>query len=146
MEPIDYIKWRDEYNSGIDIIDRQHKDIVKALNDIYLTIEKGRDVEKKLPELLEAIDRYAIIHHHTEEGYADKYNFPKAKELKESHEFFYSIYRQLRTLSKYKNTPGLPRIQYITHLHAVMSEWLMFHFTTIDKELFDYLREAMSKE
>lgn len=146
MEPIEYIQWRDEYNSGIQIIDRQHKAIVKALNDIYTAFAENKNVEEKMPELLRAFDAYATTHHNTEEAYAEKYGFPKTQELKESHNYFMATYKQLKSLYEYQGQSDLPKMQYIKHLHAVMSEWLMFHFATLDRELFEFLREKKAEE
>ncbi|OGI00961.1 MAG: hypothetical protein A2Y25_06775 [Candidatus Melainabacteria bacterium GWF2_37_15] len=144
MEPIGTIEWQKEYESGIEEIDQQHKDIINTLNEIYFAIE-NREFQGKLSELLDAFDFYVTIHLNTEENYAEKYDFPKIIELKESHEYLRSTYKHLQFIHKGSEKECISRIPYIFHLHSVMREWLGYHLVTLDKELFDFLREKLKE-
>ncbi|OGI00962.1 MAG: hypothetical protein A2Y25_06780 [Candidatus Melainabacteria bacterium GWF2_37_15] len=142
MEPIGLVQWRTEYESGIEEIDRQHKDIINTLNKIYWAIEDNK-AEGRIQELLNAFDFYETEHFKLEEDYAEKYNFPRIKELKNSHNFFKTTYKQLRQHYNERVEIFQPEVQEILHLHSIMNKWLSIHLITLDKELFDFLREKI---
>ena len=145
MEPIGILEWQEEYELGIEEIDREHKEIINVLNEIYVTINEGKQVEDKMPKLLEAFDFYATKHTQMEESYAEKYDFPKTEELKESHNFFKTTYNQLRQYYYERSDISQPEIQKILHLHSLMSKWLRVHLRTLDKELCDFLKEKIKE-
>ena len=145
MEPAGLFEWTQEYELGIEIIDRQHKDLINVLNDVYSAIYEGDNIEKKLPELLNALEFYISEHMDLEENYAEKYNFPKANELIESHNFFKTTYSELRYYYYEKPEISHPTIQKILHLHSIMHKWLRFHLKTLDKELCEFLKEKLEE-
>lgn len=152
MEPIGLLKWSKEYESGINEVDEQHKNIMNVLNKIYYAVE-DQTIEEQVPTLIKELDFYVGVHFSLEEYYAEKYRFPQIEQLKESHNFFRRTYQEMRSHYVYyksnKESYSQPYIenysrQYAQHLHSVMDQWLIFHLNTLDKALFDFLRDKIS--
>lgn len=127
-----FMDWREEYESGIKPIDDQHKHIVSFMNTLYYAVENV-STEQEISVLIRELDTYVTAHFRLEEFYGEKYDYPGLKKLKESHDFFRLIYQELRTDYQYTFN--------ISHILAVMNEWLVFHLNTQDKALLEYLRE-----
>jgi len=136
------LKWTKELVSGFEDLDRQHRLVIICVRKLFSAIEKGESSEKIL-SIIEKFDNYVTEHFETEEKYAEDYNFPKLEELKKEHEFFKSIYYNLRYhYSYYDTTSEEPRyiFQYAIHLTKTLEEWLIFHINTLDQELIDFLK------
>ncbi len=144
MEPTGIIYLEHGCKSGIIIIDCQHKNIVEVMNKIYIAVEND-EIEGQLEKLINELDSYTIEHFETEEGYADKFNFPKTDELKKAHQFFKTTYNQLKSVYKEQNITEQAEKQKILHLHSIMKKWLKEHMRSIDKELCDFLRDKLEE-
>lgn len=61
-----YITWQDNYNSGINIIDSQHRGIVSCINSIFYYL-RGQRAEEKADHVFKLIKEYTDVHFKTEE-------------------------------------------------------------------------------
>jgi hemerythrin-like metal-binding protein len=75
--------WYDEYLSGIQIIDEQHKDIFAAFNKFFASLNAGELDKVILDEFLHKLDAYTITHFDTEEKFMREFNYSKLEEHKE---------------------------------------------------------------
>ena len=73
-----FIVWRPEYNTGIPIIDEQHRGIVSAINSLYFGMQNNY-VEDMLIPIVDMMYDYTHIHFQIEEDFLEKIKFPDAK-------------------------------------------------------------------
>lgn len=79
-----HFPWKEEYEMGISVIDKQHKYFVSLINELYDAILSGQ-TDKKLKEVLDKLIEYAKEHFDTEERYFDKFHYEGADEHKTKH-------------------------------------------------------------
>ncbi len=79
-----HFPWKEEYEMGISVIDKQHKYFVSLINEIYDAILAGQ-TDKKLKEILSKLIDYAKEHFDTEEKYFDKFHYEGSDEHKAKH-------------------------------------------------------------
>lgn len=61
-------RWSERYETGLELVDRQHKRLVDILNELYATIEADRLDETALDAHLQALVDYAHEHFSDEEA------------------------------------------------------------------------------
>lgn len=67
--------WEDKLNTGIPLIDIQHKTLFDLINYFYL-MEEDLD-EEKVEFILKSIENYTLYHFSTEEKFFEKCNYDK---------------------------------------------------------------------
>lgn len=65
------IIWKEQYNTGIEIIDIQHKKIATLFNDLSQAMEMGNS-ELIIKNIISSVIQYADYHFKTEEGLMTK--------------------------------------------------------------------------
>ncbi|MDD5672643.1 MAG: hemerythrin family protein [Chitinivibrionales bacterium] len=80
----DYIVWRDEYSVRFDEIDKQHRQIIGIINDMYQCV-KGNGTEDKFAEALGDLRTYTETHFAYEEGIIRLAEFPEIEEHEKLH-------------------------------------------------------------
>ncbi len=65
------ISWKEEYRTGIPLVDEQHKKLFEIADDIFLLIKDSVAVDKydRILKLLEELKDYTIYHFDSEEKY-----------------------------------------------------------------------------
>ncbi len=74
-----YIVWMDEDNTGINIVDEQHRGIISTINSLHYFIQNGHGNEVIRPTIL-SLDQYIKIHFDTEEELMNKADYPEIQE------------------------------------------------------------------
>ena len=130
--------WKKEYLTGIDIIDKQHKDIITALNCLYRYLNTGKLDGKSIQNLITSIDCYTTIHFDTEEKMMLDSNYPDYEIHKKTHEYFKSTYSEITNNIFYnKNTNNWV---FAIHLACILGDWLDIHILTIDMPMVRFLK------
>lgn len=131
------IMWDEKYLTGIEIIDSQHKNIFKSVNELNNAVEElqGREI---ILELIGNFDFYTTQHFDTEEEYMIELDYPDYAEHKEKHETFKKIYGEVKNNYVYK----FDKAVYILalHLNYTLAEWLDSHLQNEDQKLAEFLR------
>ncbi|MDD5387942.1 MAG: bacteriohemerythrin [Gallionellaceae bacterium] len=131
------ILWSDNYLTGVDRIDEQHKVLVNTLNEANarLAINVTR-------ELLEQITRdllsYAIYHFDTEESLMREYDYPglrgaDAEQHRQEHRAFSQQVVALRNGLRDGNLVSREE------LLSFLNNWLINHILNTDKRLGEFL-------
>jgi hemerythrin len=81
-----YLHWSDDLNTGIEVIDKQHRRIVDYINELNTANDTGNlsAVSQVLNELVD----YTLSHFSFEEELLEKSNYPFYKAHKRVHEVF----------------------------------------------------------
>jgi hemerythrin-like metal-binding protein len=129
-----YMKWRPDFNLGIDEIDSQHKKIVELINVLNEAF-MNNEAKEKLGSILNEMVSYADYHFKTEEKLFSQHNYPFTDEHKELHENF----RQKVAQFKEQFDKGLP----VTfRVLGFLRKWLTNHILDVDREYVDIVRSG----
>lgn len=134
--------WYDDYTSGIEVIDNQHKIIFNAFNDFYHAFNSDEMNKIVIDKLIETIDSYTTIHFDTEEEYMIMHNFFGYEEHKKRHDFFKNIYKEIKENKFFRHSRNH---LFALNLATVTSEWWGIHITTYDRELTNFIKTNKSK-
>jgi hemerythrin len=130
------IVWVADLNTGIDVIDEQHKRIVDYINQLEVAIAKGsRDVVGKVLE--ELID-YTLSHFAFEESLQEEAGYTFAKPHKAIHDTF------VKRVAKYQtehNAGG----DVAKQTHDMLSAWLVHHIKREDMAYVSEVKASIDK-
>jgi hemerythrin len=85
-----FISWKQEYNTGVEMIDAQHKRLVDIINMLHDAIQAGSEQEA-LQGILQKLTDYTKYHFGFEEGLLEKLGYAKLEEHKEEHQEFIDL-------------------------------------------------------
>ena len=129
--PKELIKWIEAYSVGIEIIDNQHKELIRLINKLYnLYLNKETD---NVFEIISALQDYTNYHFKTEEKLFKEKNYPKAAEHIKIHNEFITEVNKLA--EEYKNNSNVLSIKAMT----LLQRWLTNHILVEDKKYIKYL-------
>ena len=131
MENIEIFPWNDNFETGISIIDEQHRQLVQLLNELGQSVANhSRPVE--LDRVFNRLTSYAEFHFKTEEGIWNSH-FRNDDWLMEHEHTHHSFIEKVASLkSEEKNKPLEDLIQDIL---SFLTQWLAFHILDSDKRM-----------
>jgi len=124
------IRWKDEFLTGIEVIDSQHKVLFdmadrcyKLLKDEFIT-----DKYNKIVELLDDLKEYTVFHFRTEEEYMLSIGYKKFLSHKVEHDVFIDKVNKVDF-----NQIEVDQNQYIKGILEFIVEWIVQHILQKDK-------------
>ncbi len=132
------IEWTDDLAVGVMIIDDQHKELYRRINQLLEACgqSKGREV---VGETINFLEDYVVSHFGQEEGYMKKYNYPDFLKHKGYHTEFINSFKELK--AKFEADGPGPHIVIMTN--RVVVGWLNSHIRNVDKLLGAYLKDKL---
>ena len=127
------IKLTKEYETGVDLIDGQHKELVDKLNKVAsagISSVTKDETEKTLGFLRD----YIVKHFKDEENLQKQSGYPKHEWHKGQHELFFKEFQKLR--HEYQTNGA--SVQYSFALNNSIIQWIMTHIKTVDVEFGKY--------
>lgn len=128
------ITWNDNYSVNVAEIDNQHKEIIRIINELYVSIVEGKS-RNTMDKIFKDLTEYATNHFKTEEDYFDKFNYPESSFHKQQHK---DIAKKIEEFKK-RNEEGSEVLD-SEILHFLMS-WFIQHVILIDKRFTECFRE-----
>ena len=127
-----HIQWDEQLNTGIQVIDSQHRRIVEYINSLYdASLSHNRnDVEQVLQNLVD----YTLSHFAFEESLMEEANYPFINGHKRVHELF--VKRINNFQQRFKIGDDIT-----DELLAALKSWLINHIKTDDD---DYTETVLS--
>ena len=124
------ITWKTEYDTGVAMVDTDHKRLVEGLNKLEELITSGKGSES-IPAVLAFLERYANEHFAREEACMHKLQCPTAAANVVAHEQFRQTFAQAKEkLQK----PGASALV-ANRVHGELVEWIRNHIMKIDMGL-----------
>lgn len=111
--------WTDNLNTGIDVIDTQHKRIVHYINKLYGVLSNKADKAAVIEVIDELLD-YTQTHFVFEEGMLDDFNYAQLAAHRAVHAQFTEQVRQLRNSVDSSESAAV-------ELNNLMVTWLFNH-------------------
>ncbi len=117
--------WDKKYETGIDVIDFQHRILLERINDLIELINKN-ETQENLFSILIFLEDYTNYHFGTEEQFFDSFDYKeKEKHVEEHREFIYKI-----NIFKKKYLEGIVSID--KELLDYLLNWLISHILDTD--------------
>ncbi|MCF6185117.1 MAG: bacteriohemerythrin [Bacteroidales bacterium] len=129
-----YINWDKKYETGIEKIDKQHKELFDIINKLHknVIIEKDGSL---VNELLMELKIFTINHFSTEEKLFKKYNYPQEADHLKTHQIFTKmISDNLFDVTSTRLTQGYKILDFL-------KGWLIKHILVHDMEYVSYLKK-----
>lgn len=124
------IEWTEEYSTGDQKIDSQHKQLFEFVNNLTNNVqtEKPLDAQKINIEFL---GEYAKSHFCYEDACMSFYQCPAAQANKQEHQNFLEYYQTFSDkIKKFGIQPG-----HIAELQFFLENWLTSHIKRIDTKI-----------
>ncbi|MEI8210420.1 MAG: bacteriohemerythrin [Methylococcales bacterium] len=131
MSTIDIFPWNDNFNTGIQIIDEQHKVLVKILNQLASHIAFNTDIPT-LNIILDELADYTVFHFQTEEGIWHQHFPDDSLEIdhKKTHDSFVETISQAKEQITSESEDSI-----LEGLLSFLTRWLTTHILENDRYL-----------
>lgn len=135
----EFLAWKDDWNTDIPEIDRQHRTIADQLNLIVAMLEKGETTDRDGRELDDALSRLLMLtreHFSSEEVQMQLANYPGYVSHKMEHVMLQAELTQyVREIMRKHTLPDMDTLKSLKH-------WFVAHMVTDDKVFAMYYRES----
>ena len=125
------ILWDSKLDTGIDVIDAQHKRIVEYIND--LEIAKMKLDKKMVNDIIEQLIDYTQSHFGFEEEMLEEAGYKFLKPHKKVHELF------IRRVTDFTLRSARGE-DIVVELHSMLSKWLLNHIANEDRDYADAVK------
>jgi hemerythrin len=130
------VKWDDAYSVGIELIDDQHKELVRMTNELSLGCQKGgSEAEIYFMKVIQGAVKYVKTHFTTEEIIMDRLKYPEYLEHKKEHEEF--VAEVLRDVKAFESGGKLVPLEFAQFLQ----KWVLNHIAKSDKRYATFFEE-----
>lgn len=124
-----------ELETGNALIDREHKELFDAINNLLDACSKGQG-RTQLTEVAKFLQSYITKHFADEERLQVQSRYPEYQTHKKYHEDFK---KSVADLVQKLNTQG-PTIALVGEVNSALAGWLIRHIKQEDKKFAAYLR------
>lgn len=132
------IKWTEAQLVGIEIIDKQHKELFLRIDAFVDALGAGKGMEE-LSGLADFLEKYTEEHFHSEEEFMRRYDYPSMTLHTSAHNSFRNIVKKLKGSVESGNLKRTDSIK----TGAMLGEWWVGHINKVDRELGSYLKPLM---
>ena len=121
------LQWKTEYNTGVALMDQQHRRLVELINQLFQCMKDGGD-RMLLASVVDELVNYTVTHFRAEEDVMKKHNYPDLDEHKMVHKNFVDqvgVYAK-----KIKAGDRLPPAD----VYKFLKDWLIGHIEKQDRD------------
>ena len=132
-----YLHWSNDLDTGIEVIDKQHRRLVEYLNELNKAIDEGDQAGVK--HVLDELIDYTLSHFSFEEELIERANYPFFKAHKRVHEIFTKRVGQFLERAA-KGEDVAPEIL------SMLKIWLINHIKGDDADYVEYVVKSMGAD
>ena len=133
---MDKITWDDSLSVNVNLIDDQHKMLIKRLNDMAEAIDRKRGIEK-ISKTLSFMIEYTNFHFSTEEKHMAEQEYPHKDEHQKQHGEFVTV---LNNLIEDFEEEGATQLL-AESIDTFLVNWLIKHIKGSDVQFGKFLNE-----
>jgi hemerythrin len=133
MKPL---QWDDSLSVGVGIIDAQHKELIRHLNDLVRAVAEHQG-EREISRTLSFLVEYARFHFDAEERHMATTRYPKLAEHQARHQEFRDTLRDLER--EYREDGATKALA--DALNRLLNSWLVDHIGSCDRDFGVFLGE-----
>ena len=130
--------WKEEFNIGVDVIDKEHKKLFKIINKLFAFKEDEETRQWACREGIKFFKGHAVNHFSDEEAYMDSIQYEGAEQHKRLHEGFRE--NTLPALEQELEQSGYAS-DAMEHFLGVCAGWLIGHTLTEDVAITGKMRK-----
>lgn len=125
-------EFKEEYKTGIDFIDEQHKVLFEIADKAYTLLKNDFTIDKydKIVALLEELKNYTVFHFKSEEDYMKKINYKRMFTQKIEHDAFIKKLNDVNLSIIDENQD-----ESIIHILQFLNDWLTGHILENDIQI-----------
>lgn len=120
-----YIEWTRELESGIPVIDTQHKRIIDFINELEDACRTGN--KEETGHVMEGLLNYTVTHFEFEEALQEKAGYPYLKAHRRIHEIFMKKVAEIRNRASHGEDVA-------PALLSLLQGWLASHIKGEDRD------------
>jgi hemerythrin len=128
-------KWDSSLETGHEMIDKQHKQLVSALNSLLEACRQGKGQEE-LAKTLDFMTGYTIKHFSDEEKLQVQYQYPDYPTHKQYHDDFKVV---VKNLAEQLIKEG-PTDELVGMVNTSIGDWLLNHIKGDDFRMATYIK------
>jgi hemerythrin-like metal-binding protein len=132
MDDLLFIKWQECNDTGISIIDEQHRGIVSIINSFYCLTEKGMGSTMLYSIISDTVKNYSRVHFITEEHLLKAAKYPGFENHIEMHR---KLMLEIELIEYVAITENDPK-----PLMNFLKKWWIEHINVQDMDYVPYLR------
>lgn len=126
--------WDEKYSVGIQSIDNQHKEIFRILNKLLEAMKMGHGNDVTA-QIIQELERYAVIHFQKEEFFFQRFNFQGSTEHITEHQNF------IKKIALLKPDLKSGKITLSFELLNFLKDWIDHHILVVDKQYSECFRQ-----
>lgn len=130
-------QWDESLNTGIDEIDRQHRELITNMNKLLAALFR-KDGKAELNKMMQFLMRdYIENHFNNEEAQMEWYGYPDLTTHHQQHQEFLTRFDSLKAKFISEGPSSLLAIE----IHQAMDEWCKQHIIQTDRKLAEFLKQ-----
>jgi hemerythrin len=124
-----FVEWDDKYSVGIQLIDDQHKELIKLTNKLYKSCLAGEDAARvKFMATVKSTVDYVNYHFGVEERLLQNVSYPEFAEHKREHEAFAKhVLEEVQSFQEGKKFVPNVFVRYLR-------DWILSHIAVSDRK------------
>ena len=137
---VEFVPWEDRYKLGLDIVDVQHRELIRLTNELFTDCRQGKTVaDEGFQKTVKAVVEYVTVHFSTEEKIMERVSYPQiAEHIAEHRLFAKTVLVEVKNFEDGKS--------FVPNTFArFLREWVLNHIAITDKKIGDYIF-SMKKE
>lgn len=130
-------KWEHSLESGIELIDNQHREIIAHVNAFLIAYKCG-ETHKKTQECLDFLKQYILYHFQSEEAFQVDCDYSGYREHQARHSY-------LATQVKFHSvniTESDFSLESVTAFYDFINSWIIDHIMTEDMSFARYYKDS----
>ena len=136
---MEIVVWEEKYNTGIKLIDEQHRELAGLINELYRACRAGEEVGVAFKAAMSRMVEYVHHHYATEQKFMLKIKYPGYNEhLKEHDVLVKDILGSAKDFNQGKRF--VPH-----HFVRTLRDWLLSHIAVSDKQYAAYFVDQLKK-
>lgn len=132
-----YMDWTRDLESGLPVIDEQHKRIVEFINELHDASQTGNIDETS--HVMEGLLNYTVTHFEFEEDLQEKAGYPFLKAHQRIHEIFMKKVAEIRA----RSNKGEDVAQELLRL---LKGWLASHIKGEDRDYVEAVKKIVESD
>ena len=133
-------QWKDDYATGIAVIDAQHQRLFEAINRMEGAFKEGTQ-EDEAKESLAFLARYTKEHFATEEAFMRELAYPMLAFHQEEHAALVAAIQVLQRKVDEDLTIPAHMADFAAHMANFAADWLAHHINEADMGYVQFARE-----
>ncbi|MDR2500393.1 MAG: bacteriohemerythrin [Treponema sp.] len=130
-----FVEWDERYNTGIPLIDEQHKDLLDLTNKLYEACLAGDTAANEtFKSAIRSVYDYIKYHFSAEEKLLEKVRYPELASHKKEHEVL--VKHVLENVQMYEGGKKFIPNAFV----RTMREWILTHIAVNDKHYSEYIK------